>query len=185
MIIAKELIDASINAKNAAKEAKNKALLEAILGKVKEMKKLPAVIKDIMETFRYVRNADDKLGSLMWSVICKECVPLNLDFCNAIKETAGDRCGVRPHYSAKGYFPNLYVTSKGVYFGLEWNDLYPIDELKDRLSTESYESMFKAMCLMIEALPAYRDKVASKLNELLEKGGDMKGSSVALAMKLD
>ena len=185
MIIAKELIDASINAKNAAKEAKDNALIEAILGKVDEMKKLPSIIKDIMETYRYVNKSGEKLGKLMWGVICGEDSPLNLDFCNAIMERDGDRCGVRPHYAAKGYFRDLYVTSNGVYFGKEWNDLYPIDELKDRLQTESYEPMFKAMCLMIEAVPAYRDKVASKLNELLQKGGDVKCSSVGLTMKFD
>lgn len=182
MIIKKELIDASINAKNAAKEAKDKALAEAVLGRVKEMKKLPLIIKDIMDTFFYVKKSDENLGHLMWRTMCSEPCGFGLDFCNAIREEAGDRCGVRPHYMRRNCFSNLYVTSNGVYFGENYDELYPIDELKDRLRAESYEPMLEAMCLMIEAVPAYRDKVASVLNGLLEKGGDVKAQSNGLVM---
>jgi hypothetical protein len=182
MIIKKELIDASINAKNAAKEAKDKAIAESVLGLVEKMKELPPIIKDIMDTFFYVKKSDDSLGSLMWRAMCSEDEGFGLDFCNAIREEAGDRCGVRPHWSRKECFSDLYVTSSGVYFGERYDELYPIDELKDRLRAESYEPMLKAMCLMIEAVPAYRDKVASVLNGLLEKGGDEKAQSNGLVM---
>lgn len=66
MIIAKEFIDASIDAENAAKEAFNNAMLEDIYNKLPEFKHLPDIIKDIMDTFRYIEDRDKQAATQMW-----------------------------------------------------------------------------------------------------------------------
>ena len=168
MIIAKELIDASVNAKNAAEEAKIKSLWESIEGMINRVKDLSSVIGDIMDTFYYVREQDEGIGTQMWHMLCREDTEFDLDFCNAIMDVNGGRCGVRPHYTRKDCYGNIYVTRIGIYFGPDHATLYPIDELKDKLQPKSYESMLKAMCLLIEAVPAYKKRIVSKLSQILQ-----------------
>ena len=168
MIIAKELIDASVNAKNAAEEARIKSLWESIEGMIDRVKGLSSVIGDIMDTFYYVQKMDDGIGTQMWSLMCREDKEFDLDFCNAIMDVKEGRCGVRPYYTRKGCFGNIYVTKIGVYFGPDHNTLYPIGELKDRLQPKDYESMLNAMCLLVESVPAYKERIAIKLSQILQ-----------------
>lgn len=165
MIIEKALIDASVNAKNAAEEARIQALWKSIEGMIGRVKELPSIIGDIMDTFFYIREQDEGMGSQLWSLICHEDKDFDLDFCNAIMDVKGGRSGVRPYYTRKGCFSRIYVTAIGVFFGV---GLYPIDELKDRLEPKDYESMLNAMCLLVEAVPAYKERIASKLSQVLQ-----------------
>lgn len=167
MIISKELIDASINSKNAAQAAHEKAMREAIESMVDKVNNLAPIIGDIMDTFHYLKTQDKAMSSQLWSIICSEDEPLGLDFCNAILDQPGGKCGVRPRYSRKGCFGNIYVTEIGVYCGPSYKELYPLSELK-RLEPKDYESMLNAMCLLVEAVPAYRDIVEQKLKTILE-----------------
>ena len=167
MIIAKELIDASINSKNAAQAAYEKALLEAILSCVGRVEALTSIILDIMDTYRYLNKQDDGMGTSLWSIMCHDDKDFDLDFCNAILDKPGGKCGVRPYYARKNCFGNIYVTQIGVFFGPDHNTLYPLSELKDRLQPKDYQSMLNAMNLLIEAVPAYKERLITKLNGLL------------------
>ena len=170
MIIAKELIDASIDSKNLAQQNYEKKMLDAVKSKIPEVEKLSSDIADIIETYRYVRSKDEKIGNKMWSLICKEGDDLKIDFCNAITDSPATKLGVRPHYSAgKQYYGDLYVTCGGVLFG-DLKDLKQLTEanVKDWLRPQSYATMFNSMELLIEAIPAYKERIANKLNELLK-----------------
>lgn len=168
MIIGKELIDASVKAKNAAEEARIKALWESIEGMIGRVENLSSIIGDIMDTFYYVRDLDKDMGAQMWSLLCHEDKDFDLDFCNAIMDVSGGRCGVRPYYSRMGCFGNIYVTKIGVYSGPSHNTLYSLDELEDWLQPKDYESMLNAMCFLVEAVPAYKERIVSKLNQILQ-----------------
>lgn len=170
MIIQKELIDASINSKRAAKEAHDKAMLDSIKSKIDELKKLPQIFTDIIDTFDYVREKDRELGGKMWHVMTHEEGTLGLDLCNAVMTTvAGGGFAIRPDYSRNDCFRNLYVLRIGVFFGPDYKDLYPIERVSDLLEPKDYNSMFRSICLLIEAVPAYRDMVANKLNEFIKQ----------------
>ena len=168
MILSKEMIDASINSKNAAQAAHEKAMWEAIESMVDKVNGLAPIIGDIMDTFHYLKALDKAMSDQLWSVICSEDEPLGLDFCNAILDQPGGKCGVRPHYSRRGCFRNIYVTKIGVCFGLSYDDLHPLSEMKDILQPKDYDYMLNAMCLLVEAVPAYRDIVEQKLKTILE-----------------
>ena len=165
MIIAKELIDASIKSKNDAQKAREDALWSAIESKMEAVAKLPGYIKDVMDTYRYVKSEDKKLGGLLWNVICHEDKELGLGFCNAITDTPGERCGVRPYYTMKCYY-NLYVLEGKVLWG-DLKNLKPLGEMKDNLSPEEYEGMLSAMTLLIETVPAYAERIGEKLKGML------------------
>ncbi len=168
MIIAKEIIDASINVKKEAEEAKTKAMWKSIEVMTDRVERLSSDIKDIMDTYFYLRDKDEKIANKFWNLICHEDKELNLDFCNAILDIKGGRCGVRPSFTAKGCFSNIYVTKIGVFFGPSCNNLYPLESLKHKLEPKDYESMLNAMCLLVESVPAYKERLTNKLSKILQ-----------------
>lgn len=167
MIIAKELIDASINAKNAAKEAHDNAMLEAIKKKLPELKPLPGIIKDIMDTYRYVRRMDEEASKLMWTEMCRGGEQFGLDFFNALTVAGTNYCGVNPHYTVKGVNSHIFVTEIGIFCG-EYDNLHTIGELTEHTKPEGYECTYKSLCLLVDSVPKYRDYLENKLNEILK-----------------
>lgn len=166
MIIAKELIDASINSKRAEQEAQEKAMREAIESKIGDVLGLTEYIKDIMDTYRYVSKQDKGLGELLWALMCREAEELGLDFCNAIMADPAGRCGVRPHYNRTDCYGRIYVTSIGVFCG-ENGGLIPLDKIMKSIKPES--CVLRALSLLIEAVPAYKERVSEKFSEILKK----------------
>lgn len=167
MIIAKEFIDASIDAKNAAKEAFNNAILEAIKNKMPELKQLPDIIKEIMDTYRYVKKRDEKASTSMWTAMCCESEKFDLDFFNALRITGITYCGVRPHFAKRGVRSNLCVTEIGIFFSGD-SGLYTINELMDCTKPDQYESTSRAIFLLVDSVPKYRDCLADQLREILK-----------------
>lgn len=167
MIIAKEFIDASIDAKNAAKEAFNNARLEEIYNKLPELKQLPDIIKDIMDTLRYIEERDKKTAIQMWGAMCNEGRQFDLDFFNALRITGTTYCGVRPHFAKRGVRSDLCVTEIGIFFSGD-SGLYTIDELMDCTEPNQYESTSKAIFLLVDSVPKYRDCLANQLKEILK-----------------
>lgn len=167
MIIAKEFIDASIDAKNAANEAFNNAMLEAIKNQLPELKQLPDIIKEIMDTYRYVKKRDEKASTSMWTAMCCESEKFDLDFFNALRITGTTYCGVRPHFAKRGVRSNLCVTEIGIFFSGD-SGLYTIDELMDCTKPDQYESTSRAISLLVDSVPKYRDRLANQLREILK-----------------
>lgn len=168
MIIAKELIDASINAKNAAKSAHDNAMMESIKNKLQELDTLPGIIKEIMDTFRYIRGIDKEVSDSLWSAMCKEEEQFGLDFFNALDVFGTRYCGVKPHYTVLGVRTHIFVTEVGIFFG-DCSNLHKIDELMDYTEPEMYESTLKSLCLLVDSVPKFRDYLACKLNMLLKE----------------
>lgn len=170
MIIPKEKIDASIQNKRLQEEAKTSALLDAIMKKSKEVAKLPAIIREIMDTYCYINAQDKALGLEAWRAICNEDDQHRLDFCNAILNRPGGKCGVRPNYSnGKEYYTGIYVTSIGVFYGDECRSLYPIEDLPQHIDPRSYSHVLNSMCLLLTAIPAYKDSLANRFNSILNR----------------
>lgn len=166
MIIAKEFIDASIDAKNAAKEAFNNAMLEDIYNKLPEFKHLPDIIKDIMDTFRYIEDRDKQAATQMWGVMYSEGRQFDLDFFSKLRIAGVTYCGVRPHCDRYDVRTCLCVTEIGIFFDL--SRTYKLDELLDCTEPYQYESTSKAISLLVDSVPKYRDCLANQLKEILK-----------------
>ena len=171
MIIPKELIDASVKSKQAAKVAKDKAMLDAIKAKVPEVQKRTEDIRELVDTFYYVRKQDEHWGGLLWHAICHEGDVFHLDFCNAILPESGESLGVRVHYIfSKTHATNIYVTTKRVlivnYDGRGGKDYCELKDLESFIKPEEYEKVLNTLTLLIEAIPAYKDKIAKVLNDI-------------------
>lgn len=172
MIIPKEMIDASVNSKISAQDAKNKAMLDAIKSKIADVKRLTSYIDSLMNTLWYVREKDAAWGGQMCGAMCKEDELFGLDLCNAIRPSTGEDCGVCVHYSRRStHFVNIYVTTKSVVFNR--GDLYNEDEFIDiscvdrYLQEKDYERMLNSLSLLLEAIPAYTDRMATVLKNII------------------
>ena len=172
MIIPKEMIDASVNSKISAQDAKNKAMLDAIKSKIADVKQLTLYMDSLMKTFWYVKKKDAAWGGQMWGAMCKEDELFGLDLCNAIRPSTGENCGVCVHYSRRStHFINVYVTTKNVLFNR--GDLYNEDEFVDisrvdsYLQEKDYERMLNSLSLFLESIPAYTDRMATVLKNII------------------
>ena len=172
MIIAKELIDASVKSKQATKVAEDKAMLDAITANVPEVQKRTEDIKELVDTFYYVRKQDEHWGKLLWNAICHEDEVFHLNFCNAILPESGESLGVRVRYDLKNiYVTNIYVTTKRVlivnYDGRGVKDYCELKDLESFIKPEEYEKVLNTLILLIEAIPAYKDRIAKVLNDII------------------
>lgn len=167
MIISKDIIDAKIAAKQAAEEARIKTLWDSIEAKIPEIEALTSDLADIIDTYFYVKKKDESAGEKLWSFMVQVDIKLGIDFCNGLDLSS--KFGIRPeHLSHKEAFPHLYVTLQGGRFGKTWDDLYPLSEMKARLTPDRYGEMLAAITLLIEAVPEYKKRIAAELNNLLQ-----------------
>ena len=168
MIISKDIIDAKISARQAAEDARTKALWKAIEAKIPAVEALTSDLVDIIDTYRYLNEKDVVAGKELWDfmVTQKEHL-LNITLCNGLEiET---QYGIRPDsLSVKGVFSHLYVTMEGGMFGPAWDELYPLNEMKEKLSPSSYESMLNAMVLLLEEVPEYKKRIINKITEIIK-----------------
>lgn len=173
MIIGKELIDAQINAKKAAKEAYDKELLKAILANVDKLKALRQDVRDIMETYFYVIKVDKAAADAMWKAMCRT-IPdlLGIDLVNALTDGSWEtKYAFRPGLDKSGCNREVYVSSSEVYFSPtgNWKELQPICDIKTMLDPKSYESTLNSIILLIDAIPKYKDKLTKMMPEFLKK----------------
>ena len=124
-----------------------------------------------METYSYVRMHDDALGKEVWRAICNEDDPHRLDFCNAILDQPGGKCGVRPNYNnGKEYFTRIFVTSIGVFFRpSSEGPLFQIEEIPNYLDPKHYSGILNSMCLLIAEVPAYKESLVNRFNSILNQ----------------
>lgn len=166
MIIAKEFIDASIDAKNAAEAAFYNAILEDIYNKLPEFKHLSDIIKDIMYTYRYLEKRDKGAACQMWGAMCREGRQFDLDFFSNLRIAGVTYCGVRPYCNRHDVRTCLCVTEIGIFFDL--SRTYKLDELLDCTEPYQYGSTSKAISLLVDSVPKYRDCLANQLKEILK-----------------
>lgn len=168
MVLNKTIIDVALAARDASENAQKEAFLKSIEERMDDLKKLPECIHDVMDTYRYVRrNGDESLAKAVWREMCTEDGRFGLSFCNAIR-TSGDifdRCGVRPDHRSYG---NICITEASV---LTREGEFTMDEVRSYLSDKPashYESLLKSVMLLIDAVPKYRDAVASRVESIFQ-----------------
>ena len=164
MVLNKTIIDVALAARDASENAQKEAFLKSIEERMDDLKKMPECIHDVMDTYRYVAaHADDNLAKAVWHVICAEAEPW-LDFCNAIR--TDDRCGVRP--SNRCSYSNIYITERSV---LTREGEFTMEAVKQYLTDRDpskYEHVLQSVMLLIDAVPKYRDAVASRVESIFQ-----------------
>lgn len=173
MIIGKEIIDAQVNAKNAAKEARNEELLKAILANVDKLHALRNDVRDIMETFFYIQAVDSDAAKKMWHAMCRTIPePLGITLCNGLTEGNWEtRYAFRPDISRKDCYKEVYVAASDVYFSPvgKWDVLQPICDIKSMLPPERYEATLNSIILLIHVIPAYKERLTEMIPEFIKK----------------
>lgn len=173
MIIGKEIIDAQVSAKKAAKEARDKELLKAILANVDKLYALRKDVKDIMETFFYLQKTDADSSKKMWHAMCRTIPePLGITLCNGLTRGSWEtKFAFRPDISRKDCYNEVYVATANVYFSPvgKWDEIQPICDIEAMLPPERYESVLNSMILLINAIPEYKEQLTKMIPEFIKK----------------
>lgn len=166
MILNQNVIDTAFEARAVSEMAQKDTYLKQIEEKMVELRGLTKHIADIMETYFYIKERDEKLSGTIWKIMCQAASDCGLDFCNAIRDD--DRCGVRINYANNcTRYTDLYITAKNV-VTLRFGD-FTMDYVRRHLADKyvsDYESVYKAILFMIGAVPKYLELVSEHIDKI-------------------